>query len=143
MGACSLLAFWDITLPLAFSKSVFSESVFSESLFSESVFSESVFSKSVFSKSVFPKVYFPKVYFLKVYFSKVYFCKVYFLKTFLIQSLSSPNFFKPSVPGEVRVFRALRACFLPITQISHMVTICHILWQPNDAKCKSQTTIIF
>ena len=35
---------------------------------------------------------------------------MFFLKTVLTQSLPSPNFFKPSVPGEVRVFRALRAC---------------------------------
>ena len=36
----------------------------------------------------------------------MYFFKVYFQKTFLTQSLPSPNFFKPSVPGEVCVFRA-------------------------------------
>ena len=56
------------------------QSVFPESVFSESVLFESVFFESVFSEN------------------------------FLTQSLPSPNFFKLSVPGEVRVFRALRAC---------------------------------
>ena len=42
----------------------------------------------------------------------MYFLKVYFPKTFLTQSLPSPNFLKPSVPGQVRVFRALRACLV-------------------------------
>ena len=61
-------------------------------------------------------MYFPKVYFAKVYFAKVYFVKVYFLKVYyprekkLTQSLPSPNFFKPSVPGKVRVFRVFARC---------------------------------
>merc|ERR1712172_105319 len=74
------------------------------------------FLKVYFSKVYFSKVYFPKVYFPKMYFLKVYFLKVYFPKTFLTQSLPSPNFFKPSVPGEVRVFRAFASLFQLVDQ---------------------------
>ena len=52
-----------------------------------------------------------KCIFWKCIFLKCIFFKVYFTKTFLTQSFPSLNFFKLSVPGEVRVFRALRACF--------------------------------
>ena len=93
-----------------FSESVFFESVFFESVFFVSVFFKSVFSESVFSKSVFFESVFSESVFSESVFSESCFFKVFFPKTFLIQSLHSPNFFKPSVPGKVRVFRALRAC---------------------------------
>ena len=63
-------------------------------------FAKVYFQKKYFLKVYFLKVYFPKVYFLKVYFPKVYFPKVYSPKVYF------PNFFKLSVPGDLRVFRA-------------------------------------
>ena len=80
-----------------FYESVFSESVFFESVSFESIFFESVFSKSVYSESVFSK---------SVFFERVFFESVFSEEKNLTQSLPSPNFFKPSVPGQVRVFRA-------------------------------------
>merc|ERR1711971_666688 len=60
----------------------FFESLFSKRIFFESVFFESVFLESVFSENFFdPKLTQPK------------------------------HFFKPSVPGQVRVFRAFASLF--------------------------------
>ena len=78
-------------------------------------------------------MYFPKVYFLKVYFLKVYFptcifrkcifrkyifrkcvasMQVFWVQTFSTQRLPSPNFFKLSVPGGLRIFRAFASLFV-------------------------------
>ena len=82
----------------------------------------------------FPKVYFPKVYFPKVYFptnsifQKCIFRKciasmqVFWVQTFSTQRLPSPNFFKLSVPGGLRIFRAFASLFLLFcqdVQLSH------------------------
>ena len=82
------------------------------SVFFKLYFPNFYFLKVYFSEVYFPKVNFPKVYFSKVYFLKVYFLKVYFLETFLNQSLPSPNFLKPSIPGEVRVFWAFASLLI-------------------------------
>ena len=90
------------------------------------------FPKVYFPKMHFLKVYFSKVYFPKVYFLKVYFLKVYFPKTFLTQSLPNPYFFKQSVPGEVRVFRAFASLLLKAT----------IRSPGQEAKWKSGSSVI-
>ena len=79
------------------------------------------FLKVYFPRVYFLKVYFPKVYFLEVYFTKLYFLKVYFSKVYFFKcffrklfdpKLTQPkHFFKPSVHGQVRVFRAFASLF--------------------------------
>ena len=71
-----------------------------------------IFRKCIFQKCIFRKCIFRKCIFWKYIFWKSIFGKCIFRKTFLTQSLPSPNFFKPSVPGEVRVFRAFASLLL-------------------------------
>ena len=53
-----------------------------------------------------------KFIFLKLLNSARKSIKIFWAQTFSTQSLPGPNFFKPSVPGDLRVFRAFASLFL-------------------------------
>ena len=105
------------------SKSVFSESLISESVISKSVFPESVFSKSVFSESVCTKVFnFRKCNFQKCIYESVFsesvfsesvlqVCKYFRSKLFWPKGYPAQTFFKLSVRGGLRTFRAFASLF--------------------------------
>ena len=59
---------------------------------------------------------FPKItqFSVKIYLKKIW------AQTFSTRSLPGPNFFKPSVPCDLRVFRAFASLFLFLSRIFHM-----------------------
>ena len=91
--------------------------VFRKCIFQKCYFRKCIFQKFILWKCIFLKYFFRKCTFRKCIFRKCIFWKciasmqVFWVQTFLTQWLPSPNFFKLSVPGGLRIFRAFASLF--------------------------------
>ena len=91
--------------------------IFWKCIFLKCIFLKCIFRKNIFLKCIFRKCIFRKCIFRKCIFWNCIFWKCIFRKLFDPKLTQLKHFFKPSVPGQVRVFRAFASLFLVLINL--------------------------